>query len=134
MSHLCIYHEKNCSVFALKNESFVGCCSNGTCGKRRTLERAFTCVFSVSVFSLSGLSCVFPRSRAFRVPCIRVPVLAFVSCGEPNLRILLFMYYLGDLGRGCRGARRYGSFKRTQLHGDRFMASVFPAFKLASLL
>lgn len=84
MSHLCIY-QKNWPVVALTDESFVGCCSNATCQKRRTLERAFT-----RVFSLSGVSCAFPRARAFRVPCIRVPVFAFFSKLEDFIIDILF--------------------------------------------
>lgn len=65
------------------------------------------------------------RCARFCLPCIRVPVFAFFSCKEPNLRILSIMYYLRDSGRSCRRARRYGTLKRPQLYVDRFIAAVF---------
>ena len=79
----------------------------------------------------------------FKRALMRVPALTRVSCAMHSCASVgiclvrgtkLEDFIIHVLFRGLRERLQYGSFKRTQLHGDRFMASVFPAFKLASLL
>lgn len=116
-------------------KELAGCCAH----RWKFRWMLFKCYLSKTEnFGAGFYACFQFKWRLMRVPARARFVCHVFACQclhfSRNLRILLLIFYLRDLRRGCRRARRYRSFKRTQLYGDRYMASVFLTCKLASLL